>query len=680
MQQVPPAKRNRSFLRSFTAWWNKEDESRAPPRRSSRLSTPGATNADTADATATFDAPCSTCECRKTLVPFEDNESVIWIPSKRSEWEDSVSELTAVCTSAAIRRLRTDPKSAVSKPFHAPLSRDYIRDRIDIDDPLNGYQLRHAHGGWLQGFVLWTNFTTWSYYFKWDSQHPVSGFASLPTTTAPPPMDISGELADELEAEPRSGDPHAGGIVFPTIAEIALLGGLGCGEYMLRMALEDIRAAKKYRYVVLQATDSSKSFYERFGFVRVGAICRYGKAGIVSHDAPLQGYRHWTHANESERSLQKHGGPSYMMCLKLPETDNLVDECPVCSEKQPVEEKPLFLKRMLELVVDEKPTIEQLGASTPLTKSASRRDSTASLPDLLPSQNTGKRGRRPSTASRPTTPTLRRKSVGAAVRSSRLSTGKKVYNHHGLKHSLSIDSSDQPPVKRRRVGSPPPLPAVATNREALLAPPEAGEPLSYAQKQYQSAWLAVRPDEPKGRRPPPKRRACMDKKLPPPPKFSKKARGSSSVKSLYTAGLPLRRESQQPEPLVLGKRPVKAIDKSTLHKQKVRAYPRSRIHYFNRVVKLKTSILLESNNKTNQQYFFVLQYDEPTGLIKIVPMSAKGRLTGKREGRPRYQAEITDTDENFRVVWAADYQVVQSAMVMKTPVVAQEAWDIEDDN
>lgn len=80
-----------------------------------------------------------------------------------------------------------------------------------------------------------------------------------------------------------------------------------------------------------------------------------------------------------------------------------------------------------------------------------------------------------------------------------------------------------------------------------------------------------------------------------------------------------------------------------------------------------------------EKYYFVLQYDEETGLIKIVPMTAKGKLTGKREGRPRYQADIGDTDENFIVGPADDYVVVPASMVMKTPIVASEAWDIKDD-
>jgi hypothetical protein len=179
-----------------------------------------------------------------TTAPFE--KSVIWIPEKRKDWEDSVSEMTAVCTSAALRRHpRTSSNNSKQKqqqqqqPFVAPLSREYIRDRIDIDDPLRGYQIRHETGGWLQGFLLWTNFTTWTHYFTWDSLHAKSGMATTCATYLQD--DTNGSLAKTLQALPRQGDPSDAGIVFENIAEIALLGGLACGELLLRLALEEIR-------------------------------------------------------------------------------------------------------------------------------------------------------------------------------------------------------------------------------------------------------------------------------------------------------------------------------------------------------------------------------------------------------------------------------------------------------
>ena len=655
MQLVPPAARNREFLHAFPSYGEKEA---APPRRSSRLNT---------STTETAEPPPSCKACTST--PFCDDKSVLWIPSKRSEWEDSLSELTAVCTSAALRRFRSTP-NPLGKPFHPPLSRDYIRDRVDIDDPLNGFQLRHKEGGWLQGFVLWTNFTTWTHYFKWDSLHPVLGLGdNNDTSTAT--TDVTGALTRELEAQPRSGDPHLGGVVFPTIAEIALLGGLQCGEYMLRLALESIRTSTAgYRYVVLQATDSSKTFYERFGFVRVGAVCRYGKSDGVLGDEPIQGYRHWTHANESERSLQKHGGPSCMMCLKLPSSEDTAGECSSCGSAA-----PSFLDQMLKIVVDEKPKITHLGAtSTPLPKSStrrlsiasttspppkplSRRSSSASLPDVLPS-TVPKRARKVVAASK----TPRRKSSPVPTIKSRPTPSSRP--RPPLKHSLSMDSRDQPPIKRRRLETP------MRSRDELLSPPLVGKSLSYAEKQYHSVWLAVPPttEELKASRPPPKARGPAEST--PLPAASSNKSTSKKVRSKT----PVRVPRPPPEPLTLGpiKNP-KLINKNILYKQKVRAYPRSRIHYYNRVVFKSGSAI------TNRKYWFVLQYDEATGLIKVVPLEPRGKLSGKREGRPRYQAEIGDTDANFTVVSTADYQLARAAMVMKTPVVAHEAWDIEDD-
>jgi hypothetical protein len=117
------------------------------------------------------------------------------------------------------------------------------------------------------------------------------------------------------------------------------------------------------------------------------------------------------------------------------------------------------------------------------------------------------------------------------------------------------------------------------------------------------------------------------------------------------------------------------IDKKTLKKQKVKSYPRNRVHYYNRVVKAK-----RGSGSRSDEFFFVMEYDETKDVLCIVPMVASGTLAGKREGRPRYQCEIGDTDENFRIVSAADYEVVRSAMVMKTPILAAEAWDIEKSN
>jgi hypothetical protein len=56
-----------------------------------------------------------------------------------------------------------------------PLHLNYLADRLDIDDPLRGYVVRHRAGGWLQGFLCLTTFTHWQLWFQWNSLAPEAG-------------------------------------------------------------------------------------------------------------------------------------------------------------------------------------------------------------------------------------------------------------------------------------------------------------------------------------------------------------------------------------------------------------------------------------------------------------------------------------------------------------------------
>lgn len=392
--------------------------------------------------------------------------SVLWVPASRQEWEDCVSEMKAVCTSAAFRRwsrsitneyeknirnyncvnnsvnndnsiqeaiaaddIRSSPhQSTTMQSFQPPLSQAFIKDRVAIDDPLRGYQIRHAKGGWLQGFLLWTNFTVWTLDFQWDSNHPSSGLLCNDKESEERSVaNDDGTLSKELQALPRgTKDPLDGGIVLDQIAEISLLGALGCGELLLRKAIEDIRISKNknnfnYKYVVLQATEGSRKFYEKMGFVRVGAVCRYrwaeycrSKAGTVNAatgkkaalpkmnfkyvdsmsaiDPPttLHGYRHWTFTNESVKSLDAHGGPSVMMCLKLEDYD----------ERNKQYQNPRTLSNLLQShTVEKKPTIELFGnVSNPKSENVtptrkSQRRGSRTLKVMEQEQNQNEEGR-----------------------------------------------------------------------------------------------------------------------------------------------------------------------------------------------------------------------------------------------------------------------------------------------
>jgi hypothetical protein len=216
--------------------------------------------------------------------------SVIEEVTGRDAFKQIMGEMVLLCTEAMKR-------SRAGRTASKPLSLEYIADRLDVDDPCFGYVIRSAEGH-LQGFITVTTFTNWQKNFKWDSLHEVSFYYdhddthahakknvqndNAPQTPTKRPhgkrvIDEDGSLARELQKTVRLGDPYNEGIVWPRIAEISLLGALGCGKALVQLVIEHLEfqrasASANYDYIALQATDNSIPFYESQGFVRVGAV------------------------------------------------------------------------------------------------------------------------------------------------------------------------------------------------------------------------------------------------------------------------------------------------------------------------------------------------------------------------------------------------------------------------
>ena len=97
----------------------------------------------------------------------------------RTKWARDLPELVGLCGEAAWRaRARLDERKPAAKHDAKPLMLEYMCDRLDIDDPLWGYQLRTKDEGWLQGFAVLTTFTTWAPYLRWDSLAPAAGITA----------------------------------------------------------------------------------------------------------------------------------------------------------------------------------------------------------------------------------------------------------------------------------------------------------------------------------------------------------------------------------------------------------------------------------------------------------------------------------------------------------------------
>ncbi|GMI37883.1 hypothetical protein TeGR_g2867 [Tetraparma gracilis] len=186
------------------------------------------------------------------------------------------------------------------------MSDDYIRERLELDDPLTGHVCRHAASGAMQGFIVTTNFTTWRSSFQWDSLAPSAGITAADRRDRR--CDSDGSLAKELGRIKSEGDPLTKGIVFRRVAELGLLGGLGCGSQLVARAIKHLEDSGGYDYIVLQATKMAIPFYEREGFVRVGAVAKFND----KEDMPLVAYRHWS-------DIVKNNAveASYMMARRL---------------------------------------------------------------------------------------------------------------------------------------------------------------------------------------------------------------------------------------------------------------------------------------------------------------------------------------------------------------------------
>eukprot|EP00900_Chrysochromulina_parva_P012191 jgi/Chrpa1/20973/Chrysochromulina_OHIO_Genome00008881-RA len=132
-------------------------------------------------------------------------------------------------------------------------------------------------------------------------------------------IDEDGSLTERLAQLERQGDPAKTGVVWPRIAELGLLVSLGGGGVVLRYALQQLQAQGWYEYVVCQATLAAVGFYERVGFVRVGAVAKYAEKGVTSEELaarPVTGYRHWADADELMEEAD-FGEASYLMALDL---------------------------------------------------------------------------------------------------------------------------------------------------------------------------------------------------------------------------------------------------------------------------------------------------------------------------------------------------------------------------
>lgn len=216
-------------------------------------------------------------------------DSIVQRIDNREHFQACMAEMLLLGKEAVRRRAHKKNATATSRSdvvvtnsAAKPLSLEYLADRMDVDDPCFGFLVRtkqepninnnnnnkekqskgevteasqqdeprkdvtaaivksptttnsHWKEGMLQGFITVTTFTNWQATFQWDSLHPDAFQADPPALQKQMrnvrQWDVDGSLALELQSTVHSGDVWNEGIVWPRIAEISLLGGLGCGR------------------------------------------------------------------------------------------------------------------------------------------------------------------------------------------------------------------------------------------------------------------------------------------------------------------------------------------------------------------------------------------------------------------------------------------------------------------
>jgi len=568
--------------------------------------------------------------------------SVIWIPQGREEWFDCTDELASLCAEASLR-WALNPKNLMGNSIlvpPSPLSKAYIRERLDIDDPLRGYQIRHSQGGWLQGFIIWTTFTTWTRYFEWNSLHAESGMSTM-TTSLEKKYDVDGKLAKELESLSRSGDPLKGGVIWQAIAEIGLVGGLGCGEFLLNMALQDIASQGCYKYVVLQATETSWQFYEKFGFVRIGAVCTYGQSDNVC------GYRHWTYPDEKNLDT-RHGGPSYMMAKKIQPTQK------DCTTTIPI---PYRLpttgiwEALQAKIVPEKPTI------LPWTK---QDDFIVENPNPYV----------PAIVDRMKKANTRCKKITAETCNHLMVALHLPQQHHTVKslHKSSLPHHHTIPRKEKARQT-----LAATNAFGMNSSKnesvekDDGNMRDYKRRKLEGETGARNTDATLTRFDTRTDRLKAEAKLPQEDNFSDPMVQTRSRRS--TCNQPLDTIASVQE------KPRCRMVNNSILKQKFTERPNAKdIHpfFFNKVVTPK-------HRKDSGPYYFVVHYEKTKNQLTLIQLEPCGNFLGKLSHRTRWRAIGKDSKDKrslLKVCDGSDYEVVAAKMITKSCCVHGEGWDI----
>lgn len=111
-----------------------------------------------------------------------------------------------------------------------------------------------------------------------------------------------------------------------------------------------------------------------------------------------------------------------------------------------------------------------------------------------------------------------------------------------------------------------------------------------------------------------------------------------------------------------------------------------KLYFYNKVVTPKPGTD-HSNAVYKSKYYFVINYNIDTAEIRVIPLFLRGQFKGKREGRPKWKANVLPRCEKLNernylktmdVITSpcSSWDIVESYAVTKCASVQEESWDV----
>ncbi len=195
---------------------------------------------------------------------------------------------------------RAASRCSQSNDFDFRFRRDYIKDRIEFDEPGGGFLvLEHTRfATFPTGLLMYNEFATWAQGFEFVAQ-----------------KGDDFRLTDRLAGLNRKKlNNH---IAFPQLCELSILLGMGTGRGLMKLFVEQLADERKYPFVITETLASSRSFYEQHGFKKIGARAEF----IMGKRNKLHTTRSYYHYRSRDEVIHWHENPSLML-VKVLEPDS----------------------------------------------------------------------------------------------------------------------------------------------------------------------------------------------------------------------------------------------------------------------------------------------------------------------------------------------------------------------